>query len=221
MSDAKLTAGWLIVLALGLFGCAALRSAGVPRTYVRDLLHVGVGVWPLGWNLWHTPAVPIAIAVAGVALVAFVPVLARWSPRAARVRDSVAGDEERWAGLVLYAASVAGLTWAGMRGPRFAAAAALLALALGDGIGGAVGRRFGRHRFAVPFAKPKTLEGTLAVAIFAAIGIAVAAEWFGSDPSWSRVIGGGAAAAAAEGIAPRTMDNLLVPAAVWLVVSAS
>ena len=61
----------------------------------------------------------------------------------------------------------------------------------------------------------------LAVAAFAAVGIACAAVWFDADVSWPRVASAAAVAAATEAIAPRATDNALVPAGVWLVLVAA
>src|SRR5262249_23294196 len=96
-------------------------------------------------------------------------------------------------------------------------AAGLLALALGDGLGGLVGRLWGRHRYRVPWAKTKRLEGTLVVAVFAALGAAIAAQRVGLPLPAGRLLAAGLAAAVAEALAPRATDNLLVPLAVWLV----
>jgi dolichol kinase len=99
-----------------------------------------------------------------------------------------------------------------------AAAGALLALALGDGVGGAVGRRFGRRVLRVPFGKPKSWEGAAAVTAFAAAGVWLALRWYGAPAGVVLVAGAGVVAGIAEALAPRATDNLLVPAAVfaWL-----
>src|SRR5260370_33321110 len=77
-------------------------------------------------------------------------------------------------GLVFSTIAFALLTAAGMCFERYSAAAALWALCLGDGVGGAFGRRLGRHSFSVPGGKRKSLEGSAAVALFAAAGVALA-----------------------------------------------
>ena len=220
MTDGWLAAIWVLVLAAGFAVCVALRALGVPRTYLRDLLHVGVGIWPLGWPFWKSVTFPIAVAGAGLAVTLAVPLAGRRIAAAARLRDSVSGEDEQWRGLVLYAASAAALTCAGMFTDPFPAAAGLLALALGDGIGGAVGRRFGRHRFALPFAKEKTVEGSAAVAVFAAIGVSLAARWFGAPVTWPWIAAAGAVGSLAEALSPRGTDNVIVPAAVWALLSA-
>ena len=185
---------------------------------MRDVLHVGAGVWPLGWRAWESPWPPIAVATVGFALLLAVPLLARRLEAARSLERAVSGDGEAWSGLVLYGLSAAVLTAVGLLGRSpVPAAAGLLALALGDGLGGLAGRLRGRHRYRVPWAKTKSVEGTLAVAVFAAVGAVIAGVWFGVPLSWGRVVGAGLAAALAESVAPRATDNLLVPLAVWLV----
>ena len=78
-----------------------------------------------------------------------------------------------------------------------------------------MGRRVGRHRFQLPWAKAKSLEGTATVAALAAAGAVVAATWFRGPVDPARALAVGAVAALAEAAAPRASDNLLVPAAVW------
>src|SRR5262249_51460973 len=146
------------------------------------------------------------------------PLLGRRFEAARSLERSVSGDGEAWSGLVLYGFSAAVFTAAGLLGrSTFPAAAALLALALGDGLGGLVGRLWGRHRYPVPWAKTKGVEGTLVVAVFAALGAAIAVLWFGVPLPAGRLVAAGLAAAVAESVAPRATDNLLVPVAVWLV----
>jgi len=217
MHDGVLVLVWSGVLAAGLGACLWLAGRGLPRTSVRDVLHVGAGAWPLGWSAWRSPGPPVVVAVAGFALLASVPLLARRAGVARSLERALSGEGEAWSGLVLYGLSAAVLTAVGLLGHApFPAAAALLALALGDGIGGLIGRRWGRHRARVPWAKAKSLEGSVAVACFAALGTALAGAVFGVPLPWMRVLGAGVAAALAEAVAPRATDNVLVPLAVWL-----
>ena len=218
MHDGLLVLLWSAVFAGGLGACLWLAGRGLPRTYVRDVLHVGAGVWPLGWGAWLSPWPPIAVSTVGFAVLLSVPLLGRWLGAARALERSVSGDGEAWSGLVLYGASAAALTAAGLLGGSpVPAAAGFLALALGDGLGGLVGRLRGRHRYRVPWAKAKSAEGTAVVAVFAAAGAAIAGLWFGAPLPLVRVLGAGAAAAVAEALAPRATDNLGVPLAVWLV----
>ncbi len=218
MHDGLLVLVWSAVFAGGLGACLWLARWGLPRTYVRDLLHVGAGAWPLGWKAWNSPWPPVVVALTGFVLLLSVPALARRSAAARRLEGAVSGEGEAWSGLVLYGLSAATFTAVGLLGRApVPAAAALLSLALGDGLGGLVGRVWGQHRFRVPWAKTKSAEGTLVVAGFAAVGAAMAGLLFGVPLSVTRLIGAGAAAALAEALAPRATDNVLVPLAVALV----
>lgn len=218
MHDGLLVLLWSAVFAGGLAFCLWLSRRGLPRTYVRDVLHIGAGVWPLGWRAWHSPWPPVGVALTGFVLLLVVPRLARRFAAAGSLERAVSGEGEAWSGLVLYGFSAAVLSAVGLLGRApFPAAAALFALALGDGIGGLVGRRWGRHVYRLPWAKTKSLEGSVAVAWFAAHGTALAAVLFGAPLTAARVLGAGVAAALAEAVAPRAMDNVLVPLAVWLV----
>lgn len=216
MSDGLQALLWIGILFAGLALVAALRKAGrLPSTYARDLLHVGAGSWVFGLPFWHSPAFPIAISAGATLLLALVPLLGRTLPLFAALEESVTGADERWTGLVLYALSFTAMTALAFEAP-FPAAAALLALALGDGIGGLIGRKLGRHFFATPGGKRKSWEGTAAVAIAAAIGAWLASIYLGAGAAAPVLIGIGLVAAAAEALSPRASDNLLVPASAFL-----
>jgi dolichol kinase len=128
----------------------------------------------------------------------------------------VAAGDERFGGLVWYTLAYAAFTWLGFATAMFPAAAALVALSFGDGVGGLVGRRFGRHRYAVPWGKQKSLEGSMFVALTSSAGAALVAFWFDAHVPPSVLFGIGAVAAVAEALSPRGTDNILVPSAVWL-----
>jgi dolichol kinase len=112
------------------------------------------------------------------------------------------------------------MTWLAWHSSAFAAATALLGLALGDGMGGVVGRRFGRHLYAFAGGKRKSVEGSAAVAVGAAIGAWIASAYFGASASAPMLIGIGLVASAAEAASPRASDNAILPAAVWLFARA-
>ncbi|HZX41976.1 MAG TPA: hypothetical protein VFE93_09075, partial [Myxococcaceae bacterium] len=77
MHDGLLVLVWSAVFAGGLSVCLWLADRGLPRTYVRDVLHVGAGVWPLGWKAWQSPWPPVLVALAGFGLLLAVPLLGR------------------------------------------------------------------------------------------------------------------------------------------------
>ena len=215
MSDLAWLGAWLAVLAVGVGAIVAARALGLAATHARDLLHVGAGAWALGWPAWHDAVAPVALALIVTAAIAAVPMVARtWTP-AARLERAVTGGDERWTGLVHYALAATLLTVVARAGHGFAAAVGLWALALGDGPGGAVGRRWGRHGFQLPWGKRKSLEGTAAVALGAAVATVAAGAWFDHPVALALPLAVGAIAAAVEAAAPRGTDNLLVPAAAW------
>jgi phytol kinase len=213
MSDLTWAAVWLGVVGAGLSVCIGLKALGLATTYVRDLLHIGAGIWIAGWPAWDRPTLPIVIACVAVIGIGLVPAAADHVRIAARMRDAVSGGDERWDGLVHYGAAYAALTAIGLTLAPVPAAAGLLALSLGDGIGGAVGRRFGRHHYRT-WGKTKSYEGSVAVGLAATLGVALAARLFHQPIALAVVLGLGALAALAEALAPRGTDNLLVPAAV-------
>ncbi len=213
--DLGLAAAWLAVLAAGIAVGLLARARGLASTHVRDLLHVGTGVWVLGLPCWRAPLVPIAIVCAALAGALVVPTLSTRVTSIARFRAALASGDERWSGIITYVVSYTLLTAAALFADPFPASGALLALSLGDGLGGLFGRAFGRHQFTTPGGKPKSLEGSFAVALFAAAGVLLSAVWL-DVPVDALVVGGAAVvAAAAEATAPRATDNLFVPAAVW------
>jgi len=212
MIDALLAGGWFFVLAVGLAVAIGLHALGLARTYVRDLVHVGAGVWVLGFPFWRTRVVPIVIPFAAVVAIALAP--------NDRLRRAMSDGDERWSGVLLYTIAFAVFTCLAFVDRPFPAAAALLALSLGDGLGGLVGRRFGTHFFRAPGGKRKSLEGSLTVAVMSALGVLVASRWLGVHASITTIIGAGLVAAVAEGASPRGTDNAIVPAAVWIVLRA-
>lgn len=215
MSDVLHLVAWLGVLGAGIAGCIAIRALGVAATYVRDVLHIGAGVWVIGWPYWNGVTLPVAL-VAVVALVtAMLPLLAGHHRAARLIVHSVTNGDERWTGLVHYTAMYAVFTVLGLAFDPFPAAAGLLALSLGDGIGGAVGRNVGHHHFQLPGAKRKSFEGSLTVLVAATVGAALAAHLFGRDIGVLVLVTLGAVAALVEALAPRSTDNLLIPIAVW------
>ncbi len=218
MSDLSWLALWVAVLLGGVASLVALVRVGLPSTYARDLLHVGASLWLLSWPFWQAPHGPVALVTAVALATTSVPFLAKRVRAARALSGSFAAGDERWTGLVHYTWSYALFTVLGITHAALPAAGALLALSWGDGAGGFVGRRWGRLFFRAPGAKRKSVEGSLTVAAAAAAGIFAAGWWLTSPvPLWVAAAAG-AVAALAEALAPRGIDNLLVPAATWLVL---
>jgi len=218
VNDAALAASWTAVLLAGFGAVALLHRAGLPRTYARDLLHVGAGVWIVGWPWWKGALAPLLLVWTVFALAAALPIVMSRVRMLQKAHDSVAGEGERWAGIVAYAASMAALSTLALGLHQVAPSAfAVAALCAGDGLGGLVGRRFGRRRFRLPWSKAKTWEGTAAVFLFSALGIVLAQAALSLPVRWEAAALLGAVSAAAEAVAPRASDNVVVPAAVAVV----
>lgn len=217
MTDPLLALLWVAVLVLGSAAVVLARSLGLAATDARDVLHVGAGVWVLGWPWWDGLAAPLAIVAAAVVVVGLVPAAAARAPGADRFRRSVAEGDEKFLGLILYTVSFAVMTGIGLAHRPFPAAAALMALALGDGLGGLFGSRFGRWFYSTGVGKPKTVEGSAAVAVFTAVGVLASAALFDVEIGTWPVLVLALVAGAAEGLAPQGTDNIAVPAAVWAV----
>ena len=215
MSDLVLGTGWIAILVAGLAIALAMRALGLAATYVRDFLHIGAGVWVIGWPWWHGVAIPSAIVVTVAIGVALVPALTGLRV-VDKIHRSVTNGDEHWGGLVLYTVAYAIFTVVGLAGDRFAAGAALLSLSLGDGVGGAVGRVLGEHRYRAPGGKQKSIEGSLVVACGALAGALVAALLFHVPLGIAGALVIGIVAALAEALSPRGTDNLLVPVAVFV-----
>jgi phytol kinase len=217
VTDPLLALLWVAVLVLGGGAVVLAHLLGLAPTHARDALHVGAGVWVLGWPWWNGVAAPLAIVAAAVVAVGLVPTAAGRVPAVDRFRRSVAEGDEQLLGLILYTVSFALMTGLGLAHRPFPAAAALMALALGDGLGGLLGRRLGRRFYSTGIVKPKTFEGSGAVAVFTAVGVLVSAALFDVEIGARPVLVLALVAASAEGLAPRGTDNIAVPAAVWAV----
>lgn len=217
MTDPVLALVWVAVLVLGSGAVVLARSLGLPPTCARDALHVGAGVWVLGWPWWDGLAAPLAIVVVAAVAIGLVPAASTKVALVDRFRGSVAGGDEKFPGLILYTVSFAVMTALGLAHRPFPAAAALMALALGDGVGGLLGRRFGRRSYSTRLGKRKTFAGSAAVAVFTVAGVLASAALFDVALGVWPALVLSLVAAATEGLAPRGTDNIAVPAAVWVV----
>lgn len=218
MNDVGLIAVWAAITGAGFAFALSLKRRGVATTYVRDLIHVGAASWVFGWRYWHAPYAPIAVTVAAFAGVCSLPALGRrWAPARAIV-TSISDADELWDGIVAYTLAFTCFTALAMIDEPYAPACALLALCFGDGLGGLVGRRLGRTRYRVPWGKSKSMEGTLAVALFAFAGASAATWWFEAPWHLGVLLAVASSAAISEALAPRASDNLAVPTAVLIAV---
>jgi phytol kinase len=130
----------------------------------RKFIHIMVGNIVFIWWVFDTSYVMALLAAAP-----FIPLLILASPHSSvkRLKESFIGDatgEGHDYGLVYYAISWTLLAFF-LFDHRMVASIAIVAMAYGDGMGGLIGKRFGKHRIL----GPKTMEGSAAVFLATAI----------------------------------------------------
>jgi dolichol kinase len=93
------------------------------------------------------------------------------------------------------------------------AAILLAAVGIGDGLAPLIGRRYGRHLYCMPMAKPKSMEGSVCGVFLGTIAgcylypYLLGMDWF----PLRIVLAYGGIAAVVEGVSPSNLDNILVP----------
>jgi len=130
----------------------------------RKFVHIMVGNIVFIWWIFDSNYVMAFLAAAP-----FIPLLLLTSPYShfSRLKGSFLGkttEESHDLGLVYYAISWTILALF-LFDERMIASIAIVSMAYGDGMGGLIGKRYGKRKI---FGGPKTLEGTLAV-LFATI----------------------------------------------------
>jgi len=209
--DVVVVAVSLIAVSAFLFGAVALARARLASpAMIRKALHAAVGAW----TLLVTPQFHLlgwALALPG----AFVVLNA--SPKGRSLFRSIgqADTDSQATGLWVFPLGVALsyiLFWE--PGSRPAILAGLCALAFADPLAAIVGARFGQRRYR-RFGHGRSLEGTLAFFVTAAIGAAIVASWHaGGTIPWRAGIGCGVVGAMVEAVTPSGWDNLTIPVVV-------
>jgi len=182
----------------------------------RKVVHVLTGGIVFFW--WSFDS---SFVMAGLAALPFVPLLLLATPKSPikALRNSPLGlssSEGHPYGLVLYAVSWTVIAYF-LFGDLFAASIAIVAMSFGDGMGGAIGERFGRLRYS----PHRTVEGSIAVFSATAVSIVVLA-WFyfsviGYSGSTAPYLLAPFALAVAglvtllEALTPGSVDNLVIP----------
>jgi uncharacterized protein (TIGR00297 family) len=185
----------------------------------RKIIHIGAGLWVWGilalFDHWYLGIIPFAT------FIVLNYVFYRWqSFKAMDTTDSTPGT-------VYFALSITVLfvlLWrtGGVVDRVPIAAAATMAMTLGDATASLVGQRWGKHRYAF-FGHTRTWEGTTAMAAVTWLSVAATLLWLpGSALSpnsipwtvgevWLVSLLGTIVAATAEAISPAGTDNLSVP----------
>lgn len=186
----------------------------------RKVLHILIGNIVLFWWMFDSPYVMAFLAAAP-----FIPLLLLVSPISPirRLRTSFLGEttgESHGFGLVYYAISWTILAFF-LFDQRMIASIAIVAMSYGDGLGGLVGRRFGKRKIL----RNKTLEGTatvLTATFIATIAVLMFYQYlahqgiFGtflldSASAFGTAILTGGFVAVVELLTPGEYDNLVIP----------
>jgi len=181
------------------------RQRPLPRFVFRKLLHALIGVTTLATTaLFHRRGwaiVPPALFVA----------LNAW-PRLRQFVPGLANDPEEARGLWMFPLGVCIVDlffWDVAN--RGAVLAGIAALSFGDPAAALVGTRWGQRRY-TRWAYGRTVEGSLAFLVAAAIAVAVVAAVCPGGPTPMRAaVGCGVIGAIAEALSPAGVDNLMIP----------
>lgn len=201
----------LLVSYAFLFGMVGLSELirklwKLPAEFTRKVIHIGVGFWGL-----------LALATLRTTWMAVIPPLSfvfinlvsfRWT-----LLRSMEIEDRSNLGTVWYPLSLSLLLWRFWLSRPEVVLVGLLAMALGDGMAAIVGRRWGQRAYAV-WGVRRSLEGSVALALFAGLGTALAlclATGLGVQVILLRSLIMALVAALLEGLSPRGLDNLTVP----------
>ena len=194
----------VLALLVGGIGLLARRFAWEAEA-ARKASHAAVGTACLALPWLFADVAPVlvlaAIACAGLIALRTVPWLRAWFGHALHGIARASYGEFAFVGGVA-------LTFALAHGDKPAYVAALLALSFGDAVAALVGRRFGRHPYAVGRAR-KSLEGSAAFFVVAVLVCAV----FPRAESVAAVAAFALATTFAEAFAGDGMDNAAIPLA--------
>ena len=208
----QLAAVGYVVLWLGLVaGLARLVKHYVPQQpeWGRKLLHVGAGptvviAWSLGIERWIALSAAIGITV----LIAL--------NRQFRWLQGIEDVGRHSYGTVAYGLAVVVLLWWGWPHRAAVVTAAVLVLAVGDGLAGLLGPAVASPRWRV-LGQQKSLLGTSCVGLTAFL---VGLWLFGNTLLWPQLLLVAAVAAALEQVSVLGADNLLLPVGVAALLNA-
>ncbi|HEY3419193.1 MAG TPA: hypothetical protein VGK23_01405 [Methanomassiliicoccales archaeon] len=220
----------LVYLYIGSVVMIAIRSKFLnERGWNRKFIHIMIGNIVLIWWMFNDKFVMAFLAAAP-----FIPILLYSSIKGNSIAQKEGARSVRSAlaeaslnghrfGLVYYAISWTLLAFL-MFDHRLIASIAIVAMAYGDGMGGLIGKRFGKRKL---FGH-KTLEGSSAVMVFTSISIMAIIGFYGllSSSGWFPIdhvsitgalliaISIGAYVSLVELMTPGEFDNLIIPLSV-------
>lgn len=204
----------IIVVSLGV--SLTCKKKGVKVDY-RKIVHIGVGNFVFVWWAFSASWIMLVFFV-----IPFAVVLAFAMMKDNKVAKSEIGELSHAGhteGLFLYAVSIGILVFFLFTDHWTAATIGIVAMTYGDGFGGVIGKRFGKHRLL----EGKSLEGSIGVFAATAIVSAVVLLFYGwlitsgyfprGDvtgliPWWGLALTAGATCAVLEAVTPGRVDNL-------------
>ncbi len=176
----------------------------------RNLLHILAGLWGLLWLFFQSQILATALAGASFLVLLTIGLIRSRFPSLDGLTSSFAWGKEGIWGVVSFAFALTIITY--FLWPfKEIGTACIFALALGDGMADAVGRRWGRIRYKLPWNKGKTLTGSLACFSFSVVGIYLSFALFKAPLDFYLFLGGGFLCALVEAISPSQTDNLFIP----------
>lgn len=193
---------WLAVVLAAALG--ARRLWPQQRELSRKIVHIGAGFTvPLAWWL----EIPRQFALPAAALATLFALVNHRSQLLPAVEDV----DRRSAGTIAYGVSITLLITLGWPQQAQLISAAVLVMALGDGIAGLVGANLPSQRWRL-FGQTKSLLGTAAMAM---VSLLVLASLLRGVP-WPSLLAIAGAATALEQLSWGGLDNLSVPLGVAL-----
>ncbi|WP_392349903.1 diacylglycerol/polyprenol kinase family protein [Parasynechococcus sp.] len=197
---------WLLVILLSAVACRSQWPG--QRELSRKIVHIGTGaVLPMAW--WFAIPKPMALGVAGTVTV-LIALNHRWRWFAAME------DVDRTSvGTIAYAAAITVLLALFWPQRPDAVCAAVLVMALGDGLAGLIGRGLTSPQWTVG-GQRKSLAGTLTMAVVS-LTVLVGVGWLGNGvPSPLTLTLMTSSAVLLEQFSAGGVDNLTVPISVGL-----
>ncbi len=183
------------------------RTKAWPAEFTRKCIHIGVGWWGFiaYWAIqseWIALIPPLSFV--------FINILSyKWN-----LFPSMEIEDKRNLGTVYYPFSICVLILLFWRdGTRMLPVLGSMVMGLGDGMASIVGKKWGRHPYRV-WRHPKSLEGSIAMLAFSALGAGLVLAFMSALPASavvSRALVVAVLSTAVEGLSPWGLDNLTVP----------
>jgi len=178
----------------------------------RKVLHAMIGNLPLIMPLFSAPIFSFLVASPFI-LVTFLAT--PYSPVKLPGRLGSLTEEGHSLGLVMYAISYSALAWLYGVTP-YVVAAGIFPMAYGDSAAALIGQYYGKHKYNLT--EPKSFEGSAAMLAGSFFSVLLGFLYFNKffNIAFVNILGTAAAIAVlvtlVEGVAPRGLDNLAVPA---------